>query len=330
MILILCHQHYEQGTDPVVEWLLASGADFRKLSNADLTAPAGCWDIDVERGDICLDGRSLRDEVSVVWFRRFHEPVAPVYQFGRHAPQLRAEIARETATLAQYLFYVLRDKPWLPDYHAQAAAGNKLSMLHLAHATGLRVPASKVVNTQAGAAAFYQAYAGEVVSKPLDFCGYYLDGDDVYTAYTVHFDADKLAALPNRFFPLLLQEAIRPRYELRVFYLDGTCYATAILGNYQAVPPGFIDIKLLFTDQQTHLVAYQLPAEVEQLLAEFMRRAGLNTGSIDLIRATDGGYVFLEVNPVGQYLAPSTHCHFALEDKIAHWLLSHEITACHV
>jgi hypothetical protein len=330
MILILSHPQYEQGTDPVVEWLLAGGADFRKLSSRDLASPACHWNIDVERGDIELDGRSLRDEVSVVWYRRFQEaaPALPGVA-GPHTPQLRAEMRRETATLAHYLFQVLRHKCWLPEQHARTQADNKLHLLHLAQECGLRVPASKITNTRTVATQFYLAHGGEVVSKPLDFCGYYVEDEVAYTAYTVRFDAEKLTALPARFFPLLLQEAIRPRYELRVFYLDGTCYATAILGNYQAAPAGFADVKLLFGSQQTHMVPYQLPEEVRQRLVTFMQQAGLNTGSIDLIRAENGDYVFLEVNPVGQFLEPSNRCHFRVEEKIARWLMHHDQLHAH-
>ncbi len=325
MILILSHQGSEQGTDPVVEWLLAAGADFRKLSSQELASPACHWNINVERGDIELDGRSLRDEVRVVWYRRFQAPAPTLPGLGgRHAGQLRAEVRRETATLAQYLFEVLREKVWLPGQQARLLADNKLQLLYLARQCGLRVPASKVTNTRSAATQFYLAHGGEVVSKPLDFCGYYVEDEAAYTAYTVRFDAEKLRALPVRFFPLLLQEAIRPRYELRVFYLDGDCYATAILGNYQAAPAGFADVKLLFHNQQTHMVPYHLPAELRQRLVAFMQQAGLNTGSIDLIRAENGEYVFLEVNPVGQYLEPSNRCHFQVEEKIARWLIHHD------
>jgi hypothetical protein len=329
MILILSHQQYEQGTDPVVEWLLAHGADFRKLGSGDLASPDHRWNIDVDRGDVLLDGRSLRDEVSVVWYRRFHEPAPVRPSAGRYGAQLQAETSRETNTLAQYLFWVLRDKSWLPSQPSQAQASNKLFMLHLARECGLRVPHSKVTNTKDVATQFYQAHRGEVVSKPLDFCGYYHDEAAAYTAFTVRFDAGKLAALPPQFFPLLLQESIRPRYELRVFYLDGECYATAILGNYQSSPAGFADVKLLFSDPQTHMVEYRLPEATRQSLVAFMQQAGLNTGSIDLIRAESGEYVFLEVNPIGQYLEPSSRCHFYLEEKIARWLMHQDQVYSH-
>jgi hypothetical protein len=47
----------------------------------------------------------------------------------------------------------------------------------------------------------------------------------------------------------------------------------------------------------------------------------LNTGSIDLICTKSGEYVFLEVNPVGQFSMVSFPCNYYLEEKIADLLI---------
>lgn len=52
-----------------------------------------------------------------------------------------------------------------------------------------------------------------------------------------------------------------------------------------------------------------------------MKRIDLITGSIDIIKSTNGKYYFLEVNPVGQYLAPSFLCNYNLPKIIAEWLI---------
>jgi D-alanine-D-alanine ligase-like ATP-grasp enzyme len=46
----------------------------------------------------------------------------------------------------------------------------------------------------------------------------------------------------------------------------------------------------------------------------------LNTGSIDLIVNTTGEYIFLEVNPVGQFGMVSSPCNYYLEREIARFL----------
>jgi glutathione synthase/RimK-type ligase-like ATP-grasp enzyme len=53
---------------------------------------------------------------------------------------------------------------------------------------------------------------------------------------------------------------------------------------------------------RARIEAHDLPAEVAAHLAELMRRLGLIYGAIDMRVTPDGRYVFLEINPAGQWL----------------------------
>ena len=68
-------------------------------------------------------------------------------------------------------------------------------------------------------------------------------------------------------------------------------------------------------------VPYKLPQDVEDKICLFMDASGLDTGSIDIIKSTDGRYVFLEVNPCGQFDWLSGNCNYYIEQKIAHYLM---------
>jgi len=51
-----------------------------------------------------------------------------------------------------------------------------------------------------------------------------------------------------------------------------------------------------------------------------MKAVNLNTGSLDFIKSTDGEYVFLEVNPAGQFGMTSASCNYYLHKEIANYL----------
>ena len=51
-----------------------------------------------------------------------------------------------------------------------------------------------------------------------------------------------------------------------------------------------------------------------------MERTGLITGSLDFILTPSGEYVFLEVNPSGQYDMISKPCNYHLDKAIATFL----------
>ena len=72
------------------------------------------------------------------------------------------------------------------------------------------------------------------------------------------------------------------------------------------------------------IVNYTLPKEIEKKLLCLMSTVGLNTGSIDLIKDKKGRFYFIEVNPVGQYLAPSDRGNYYIEKTIAEWLIKED------
>ena len=67
-------------------------------------------------------------------------------------------------------------------------------------------------------------------------------------------------------------------------------------------------------------IPYILPKDIETKLQKLMDKLDLNTGSIDMMVTTEGEYVFLEVNPTGQFGWVSENCNYYLEEKIAHCL----------
>ena len=64
-----------------------------------------------------------------------------------------------------------------------------------------------------------------------------------------------------------------------------------------------------------------LPDEIERKLHNLMEFIEFNTGSIDMIVTPANEYVFLEVNPVGQFAFVSDNCNYQLERKIANQLI---------
>ena len=46
---------------------------------------------------------------------------------------------------------------------------------------------------------------------------------------------------------------------------------------------------------------YELPAEISQMCVQLVQRLGLVFGALDLLVTPEGEYVFLEVNPGGQW-----------------------------
>ncbi len=321
MILILSFDYFEQGTDPVIDWLLYYGADFLRLNGNFFHTTSRDWRMDLHQNDLILDnGVSLKNDVNAVFFRRFSKKV----NLGKTAvlqqeKDLEAELSKENRYLIDYFFYALKDKYWLPGYQATNFSSNKLIILNEAKECGFNVPEAYIIKSKADLKALMDKFDNQVIIKPVNYCQYYFKDDAVFTSFTHKPTRETLEDLPDTFFPSLVQRKVQGQFELRIFYLEGKCYSEVSL-NPEALATAS-DIKLIQNLKTTHFVPFNLPKELEDRIDVFMKRIGLNTGSVDIIRDTAGAYHFIEVNPAGQYLAPSQKCNFQLDRLIAEHLI---------
>ena len=83
-----------------------------------------------------------------------------------------------------------------------------------------------------------------------------------------------------------------------------------------------IDFRNYNLNKPNRYVPYKLPKLIETKLLKLMNVHKLNNGSIDLILNSKGEYVYLEVNPVGQFSFLSNSCNYHIEKLIATKLLN--------
>lgn len=320
MILILSYNQYEQGTDPVIDWLLYLKADFIKVTVDDLITKTVPYSVDVNTGKIFINNVCVSDKVNIIFFRRFGEKVSlgdfpDIFPFS----QAKFECNHEIQHFINYLYLLFADKKWMP--HFNAIGLNKLEIIKYAAEINLPTPKSVIVNNKRDAIKFLSRQNNGIISKPIHHSGYFVMGKQTYSIFTNTFTEEFMNTIPDYFFPTLLQEKINAHYEIRVFYIDSVFYSTAILINKEDRD---VDIKLNYGKEYVHWVPYNLPEEYQKKIDMLMKKIGLNTGSIDIIKTTEGNYVFLEVNPVGQYTAPSNRCNYSVDKIIAEWLIKND------
>lgn len=320
MILILTFKEYEQSTDPVVDWLLYRNANFVKIFIEDLLTNTNGYRIEINNKKIFYRDIEITHKINVVFYRRFDKNIhfKSDLDLGNITRKIDKESNGELKDLFQYLFYILDNKIWFPHYSNLKV--NKLEMLNLAQKAGLHIPSSIVTNSKKELATF-KAENINIIYKPIRQISYYTFGNFTYSPYTTEIDDEKYEQLDNFFFPSLFQAKIKRDYEIRCFFLEGEIYASAIMTNSETSD---VDIKLNFNSSTTKWVNYNLPSNIKEQIVQFMSQVKLTTGSIDLIKSNDNKFYFIEVNPVGQYFAPSINCNYYIEKKIADCLIKYD------
>ena len=257
-------------------------------------------------------------EVSAVWYRRF----APGGLIPTTIdPQIRqASIGESRATI---LGMIASLKAFHLDSRVNVEqAKHKQLQLQVARAFSLEVPRTLTTNNPERVLSFAQECSGGIITKMLSsFAIYDSQGREqvVFTNPVKPEDLDNLEGL--RFCPMTFQEQIPKALELRTTIVGKQVFTASI--DSQRSPQARFDWRrqgIALLRQWQH---YQLPQEVETKLLALMDYFGLNYGAIDLILTPDGRYVFLEVNPVGEFFWLERYPGLPISQAIADILLTH-------
>lgn len=332
MICILSQAYLEPTTEAVMDWLQAWEVPHVRINGSDIDHHGGPK-ISINNNEIKLqiniDGVVIKpSEIKVVWFRRWsynnrHRKV-DLFKNELHHSDLNLfmsyhHVYQELQNVSTFLFSMLASADWLGD--PRTSSPNKLQMMQSAREIGLDVPDTLITTEIEDVRAFAEKH-GEVVTKPVSDMLLCIFGDALFASYT--------CVVPESFlrddtwsgsFPSLFQEKLEKKYEIRTFYLDGKFYSMAMFSQH--IPATQIDFRRYSFDNPARTIPYQLPTEIEDKLHALMKVLDLDTGSIDIIRTVDGRYVFLEVNPNGQFGMVSEPCNYFLERKVARYLADH-------
>jgi len=178
----------------------------------------------------------------------------------------------------------------------------------------LSIPLTTIVTNKKSLQDFFQKHQ-KCITKGIKYNGFYLKDVLSGGCNTVLITDELINKMETTFAPSLLQKYYAKLFELRVFYFDNKCYSAALFSQQDEQTK--IDFRNYNYDHPNRIVPYQLPFDIEKKLVQFMNEINMQSGSIDLIVTPELDYVFLEVNPVGQYSWISASCNFQLDKVIA-------------
>jgi ATP-GRASP peptide maturase of grasp-with-spasm system len=183
------------------------------------------------------------------------------------------------------------------------------------------IPSTIVCTTKVALINFYNAHKRIIIKDISAPFSYYKENMRILSL-TTEITECELENIPEKFYPSLFQELIEKKYELRVFYLEEICYSMAIFSQNDKQTS--VDFRNYNHTKPNRRIPYNLPIEIKLKVVALMKDLNLETGSIDFIVTTSGDYIFLEVNPVGQFGMTSYPCNYYLEKKVAEYLIKNE------
>lgn len=255
------------------------------------------------------------ETIATIWNRRNLRP----FLLGHGEDREARQFAQDQFWFALSGALSASEAQWLNVPERNTAANLKLVQLDRATRFGLQVPKS-IVTRQLDD---LRDFASEVGSSTL-LAKVVSPGtpivevtDQQYMVFAqavdvANVDGEQLSAAP-----VLFQELVPKKLEYRVTVVGDQILACSI--DSQADTEAAIDWRRVDPNDLVHQIV-ELEPTLASCLLQLVRSFGLRFAAIDLIERPDGSFVFLELNPNGQWLWVEELSGLPISDAIAHEL----------
>ncbi len=209
----------------------------------------------------------------------------------------------EWSTFIRGIYLSLNDCFWVNPYPQNIIYEEKAYQLKLAQEIGFSIPKSFLTTSLKEAYNYFENINNKIVYKPFSQVTWEKKGKnnqkELYLLYSNVISKQELKSSEDLYAtPNIFQSYVPKKIELRI-----TCVGNAVMAceiHSQKSKISKHDWRKYDFDSTPYL-KHDLPNEIEELCLKYLRELGLTYGCIDMIITPDDEYVFLELNPNGQY-----------------------------
>lgn len=285
MILIITHKT-DYTVDFVINKLNKQNIPYRRFNCEDILAS----DLSIhfsKKIEYSILGKS---HFNSVWFRRTQLPEINGLSGGE-----KLYVLNEIDSLIKNLLSIL-DVKWLSKPMHVYNAENKLLQLKIAQEIGFEIPPTVITTSKEELRKFYKENEENIIIKPIAHTriddannASFIFTNEVLESHIKNLDQYDLT-------PCIFQRNIAKQYEVRVTVVGDKVFAAAVNSQNET------DTKTDWRKLKLPFYKIELPGDVKDKCVEIVKLLGLEFGAIDLIKDNNGNYVFLEINPNGQWV----------------------------
>jgi glutathione synthase/RimK-type ligase-like ATP-grasp enzyme len=217
---------------------------------------------------------------------------APVFLRTNKQFSLQEQVYRSQWSSFIRNLIIFENARWINHPVAIYKAENKILQLKKAASFGLRIPQTIVTNYPPSDSEFSFS---NIAVKSLDTALFY-DNEQELFVYTSAVQRDTLTDGDLRLAPVIIQEFIEPKIDIRATVVGSHIYAVKVLSQDSGIVG---DWRRQRKENLTYNF-FQLPNDVEEKIFLLMHELDLNFGGVDLIYSNEE-YFFVEVNPTGEW-----------------------------
>lgn len=256
-------------------------------------------------------------ECTAGWLRRPGKPRTR----GRIANPALASYAEDECMQVMQDTWNTLDVAWLPGpMHAIRRADCKQLQLELAMGLGMEIPPTLITDDPDRFLDFYRQHDGNLIDKlPSIVMPASLKSGRELMRFTQKVSTRDVGyARRLRHSPVLFQANVAKKFELRITVVGQNVLAAEI--HSQSTKRTTIDWRH-YDWGHTPYRPHRLPDSVRRACLALVERLGLRFGAIDMIVTPDDRYVFLEINPNGQWMWIEDETGLPISDAICDTLM---------
>jgi glutathione synthase/RimK-type ligase-like ATP-grasp enzyme len=219
---------------------------------------------------------------------------APIYLRDTYQPDLSPDEQLSRSQWASFIrgLTVFDNVLWVNHPQATYKAEIKPYQLHVAQKIGFTIPNTIVTN--ADNRLDIPNEKKKLIVKTLDPAILRI-GDREAFIYSNIVEIEELLNADFSDAPVILQEALIPKIDIRVTVIDKTVFAVDIKQDGKG-----IDKDWRLEKNNIEYTEVELPCTLQKKCIKLVKELGLKFGAIDLI-LHDNQYYFIEINPTGEW-----------------------------
>lgn len=244
------------------------------------------------------------DEVKSVWYWK---PLLPRELRTIQPPEHQVFIYRQFLAMWRSLASLLVDRIWVNDYYKSLEAEHKPYQIKIASEIGFDVPDTLITSNPERAQDFWQHCQKQMVMKTLILSP--MEDRVIYTNKVTEELIQKIERIKSS--PVILQRLVPKKYELRITIVGDNIFPVQVDS----------DSKIDWRRSRIKLKRHSLPKSIKEKCFQLVKKLGLRYGCIDMMVTTNNQYIFLEINPNGQWSFVEERTGMPIGKAIAHLLV---------
>lgn len=300
-------------SDFIVKQLKEKEIDFFRFNTDELTKTISCT-LDLYKNSFILYDTNKNEkinlnEITAVYFRRPELPIIESDDLNSGEINL---IQNEILYTLEGIYTLLRKAYWISPIYSIREAENKIFQLEVAKKLNLKIPNSIISNQYEDVYEFYSNCDENCIIKPIK-SGLIEEENKSKVIYTNLLDKIPSSREQINSCPNFLQSHIIKKGDVRVTMVGEKAFATMI--HSQENTKTKVDWRIS-QDFLKH-TRIELPSDIHNKCVQLLRHLKLRFGAIDFVLDKNEEFIFLEINPNGQW---------AWIEKLTGYQISHEIT----